>query len=720
MKEFKSVSVKNFFSYGQQEQTLVLSGKDLWNINGPNGKGKTTLCVEAITFAIYGKHREDKIDDCVNRDMGGNCKVSLEFIGDDDETYKIIRYRKHDTHGNAVYLFKGDKDISKKNAKDTDQDIQDLIGMPYIAFINSTIFSSELYSNFLTAKNSDRLVIFENILSLKEITIFYTEIKKVLKELAETEEEANVHYSSAKSALDVLKQQLEDYNNNAKSKLLELKSEKENASKDIEKAEKALEELRALDIEKEKGKLSNNSLKKEYEKQIFEKNKLIEEETVSKPTEEIEIVSKYKDFDFEANGLKEQKYNEALETMKTRKEGYEKAKTQIDAAEKDLNTATKNLGNSESELKKQKKDLESIKSAICPYCGQKMDEEETQKKKDIVIKKISELEEDVKDFEKEIKEINLNLSEFRETYNSLIGDYNRIKDSLNKDFEANNDLLFEKFNSAKKIVEKYKKEYDESSSRITKYNLEIDELKNKINTLEISPYSEDYLNSVSEKIKEQEDIISKAKITIATVDGSVKSAYDKKFVEKLKKDITDKETAAAEEKEKLNSILDDIHHFEYLGECCSNKSGGFKKFFINEMIPLFNENVNKFLPFFFGDKNVEITFDRDLNDSIKMDGKDVTFSSFSRGQKTRAEIAVAFALFNLSRVFFSNKSGLLVVDELLDNGLDEFGIKSAISILESFAQEAKVFVVSHNNNVKDNINNVIEIKTDENGFSYIK
>ena len=466
MKEFKSVSVKNFFSYGQQEQTLVLSGKDLWNINGPNGKGKTTLCVEAITFAIYGKHREDKIDDCVNRDMGGNCKVSLEFIGDDDETYKIIRYRKHDTHGNAVYLFKGDKDISKKNAKDTDQDIQDLIGMPYIAFINSTIFSSELYSNFLTAKNSDRLVIFENILSLKEITIFYTEIKKVLKELAETEEEANVHYSSAKSALDVLKQQLEDYNNNAKSKLLELKSEKENASKDIEKAEKALEELRALDIEKEKGKLSNNSLKKEYEKQIFEKNKLIEEETVSKPTEEIEIVSKYKDFDFEANGLKEQKYNEALETMKTRKEGYEKAKTQIDAAEKDLNTATKNLGNSESELKKQKKDLESIKSAICPYCGQKMDEEETQKKKDIVIKKISELEEDVKDFEKEIKEINLNLSEFRETYNSLIGDYNRIKDSLNKDFEANNDLLFEKFNSAKKIVEKYKKEYDESSSRI--------------------------------------------------------------------------------------------------------------------------------------------------------------------------------------------------------------------------------------------------------------
>jgi DNA repair exonuclease SbcCD ATPase subunit len=117
---------------------------------------------------------------------------------------------------------------------------------------------------------------------------------------------------------------------------------------------------------------------------------------------------------------------------------------------------------------------------------------------------------------------------------------------------------------------------------------------------------------------------------------------------------------------------------------------------------------------------VEIEFDKDLNDTIKVDGKEVTFSSFSRGQKTRVEIAAAFALFNLSRIFFSNKSGLLIVDELLDNGLDEIGIKAAISILEGFAQDAKVFVVSHNPVVKDNIENVIEIKRDENGFSYIK
>ena len=61
--------------------------------------------------------------------------------------------------------------------------------MPYIAFTNSSVFSSELYSAFLANKVSDRLTVFENILSLKEITLFYTEIKSILKDLNEKKDE---------------------------------------------------------------------------------------------------------------------------------------------------------------------------------------------------------------------------------------------------------------------------------------------------------------------------------------------------------------------------------------------------------------------------------------------------------------------------------------------------------------------------------------------------
>ena len=60
MRKFISVSVKNYFSFGPQEKTLSLDGKGLFNINAPNGFGKTTLCIEALTFAIFGKTRQDK------------------------------------------------------------------------------------------------------------------------------------------------------------------------------------------------------------------------------------------------------------------------------------------------------------------------------------------------------------------------------------------------------------------------------------------------------------------------------------------------------------------------------------------------------------------------------------------------------------------------------------------------------------------------------------
>jgi DNA repair exonuclease SbcCD ATPase subunit len=199
----------------------------------------------------------------------------------------------------------------------------------------------------------------------------------------------------------------------------------------------------------------------------------------------------------------------------------------------------------------------------------------------------------------------------------------------------------------------------------------------------------------------------------------VKSTYDKEYVETIKKQIEKEDEKITKIKEKLAEIENDKKHYEYLGECCSNKSSGFKKFFIGEMIPVFNEKINQYLPFFFNDNKMEVSFDKDLNDTIKKDGKEITFSSLSCGQKTRMEIAAAFALFGLSRVFFSNQSGLLIVDELVDRGMDEFGIKSAISILESFAEDSKVYIISHNPTVKENINDVIEVKTDENGFSYI-
>lgn len=721
MKYIKSVSIKNFFSYGPQETVIDLSGNGITNISGVNGVGKSTI-IEAMLFALYGKTRQEKVADVVNRSVGKDCKVSVEFVGDDDEVYKVLRYRAHTTHKDKVYLFKGDKDISSKNTSDTNEQIIDYFGMPYVAFVNSTVFSTEFYSNFFAANNTDRLNIFENILSLKEISYFYEEVKKIIKEIEESEIESKMKYTESNTKVESAQENLDTYNKQAKEKLLQLKSEKEDAQRAIEEAKVALKELGAIDVVAEKAKLSNTTLNEEYEKQINEKKKLHDELNAFNtfPEEESELLVKYGDFDFNDNKKKEEKYKSDLETIRTRESGIDKAKLQLDSSMEKIRTLKSQKESSEKDLEKQKKDLEKVKDAICPYCGNKMDAEETAKKREIIDKKIKELEGDIEDFEKQLKEKKVNLTEFKDTYDTLLADVNLIRENLDKNFVANSDLIKEKYLNALKHKTEFDKTYEENCKKQKELLIEIDELKEKKSKLEISKYTESYLNSIEEEIKKQEDIIARSNTTIASVNAAVKSTYDKDYVEKIKSDIESLKEKAVFAKEQLEVIEDDKKHYEYLKECCSNKSNGFKKFFIGEMIPVFNEKINQYLPFFFNNKKIEVSFDKDLVETIKCDGQKITYASLSCGQKTRMEIAAAFALFGLSRVFFSNQSGLLIVDELLDRGLDEFGIKASLSILEGFAQDSKVYVISHNKTVTENITDVIEVKADENGFSYFK
>jgi len=721
MKYIKSVSIKNFFSYGPQETIFDLSGEGLVNISGKNGVGKSTI-IEAMLFALYGKTRQELVKDVINRKIGKDCKVSVEFVGDDGEIYKVLRYRAHTTHGDKVYLFKGDKDISCKNTSDTNELIIDYFGMPYVAFVNSTVFSSEFYSNFFSAKNSDRLVVFENILSLKEVSYFYAEIKKIIKELNTKKDEVVSKRSVAEGKADYAQKNLDDYSAQAKEKLLELKKQKEEAQKKIDEAEKEEKELEFIDVAAEKAKLSNTTLSEEYEKQIKEKQKLHDElnSINTFPEEESELLVKYGDFDFDENKKKEEKYKTDLETIKTRESGIEKAKVQLDGSMEKARTLKSQKESSEKELEKQKKDLEKVKDAICPYCGHEMDAEETAQKREAIDKKIKELEEDIEDFDKQLKEEKLNLEDFKNTYDTLLTDVNTIKENLDKDFVSNSDVIKEKYLNALKHKTEFDKTYEENCKKQAELFVEITELKEKKSKLELSKYTEEYINSIGDKLTELAKIKTDNNLIITAVNGNVKSAYDKNYVEKFKAEIEEFKKEVEEIQKEVDALEYDIKHYEYLAECCSNKSGGFKKFFIDEMIPVFNEKINQYLPFFFNDRKIEVKFDKDLNDKLYSDGEEITFASLSCGQKTRMEIAAAFALFGVSRVFFSNQSGLLIVDELLDRGLDEFGIKASISILEGFAEESKVFVISHNPVVKDNITEVIDIKADENGFSYIK
>lgn len=710
------IYLKNFYRYGNTEQQLDLTGSGITAITGLNGYGKSTSIVDSLLFAFYGKYRCDTIDGVVNRYTGKNTKVSVEFT-QNGKNYKIIRYRKHETHNNNIYIFEGDHDISGHTAAETNNIILDVIKMPYIAFTNSCVFSSELYSAFLANKNSDRLAVFENILSLKEISLLYTETKSILKELENNKNEILINKEATNREISTINSTIDNYNNNAKSKLLQMKSDKESYKKIIEEANNKIKELSIIDVDKERAKLNNITLKEEYEnnlKKLNDEKKTLE---VNIPAEWVSFFEKYKNVNFEENKLKEQKYNEDLETIKSRENGYKLSFEKLSSLKKDKNDKENLINNNKSKILEFNLKIEKLNSATCPFCGQHLTNEKAEEELNKINKSLKEAEEEINDITSQLDKINKDIEEETENYNWLLKDYNERKNNLNNSFIPNSDVVFEKFKNISEKLNDANQQRIKNSIRFEEIEKEEKEINRKLDKLEISSYNEEELNSISLKIENEKNSITELEKKIAAIDGSVNSVYDKSYVDSLKNKLSNKQKEFENIDTDYKKIEDDILHYNYLADIFSNKSGGFKKYFIGEMISIFNEKVNQFLPFFFTEK-MEIIFDKDLNDVIKMDDYEIGFSSLSQGQRQRAELAVSFALFEVARVYFSNDNKLLILDEM-DKGLDKYGIKSMINLLKGFDNQLRIFIVSHNPLLDEEVDSKIKITRDENGFSVI-
>ena len=143
---FKRISIENFKSIGSNPVNVDLDFNKTTLLLGYNGAGKTTI-FQAIVWCIYGVTKL-KADNVVNKTVGENAKVELEFV-ENGKNYVITRYRKHKTHKNNVYIFEDGNNISLKNQADTQELIQKIVGIDSRAFMSSIVLSSETYKQFL-------------------------------------------------------------------------------------------------------------------------------------------------------------------------------------------------------------------------------------------------------------------------------------------------------------------------------------------------------------------------------------------------------------------------------------------------------------------------------------------------------------------------------------------------------------------------------------------
>lgn len=154
MIEFKSLTMRNFLSYGNVPTVVILDrsgttlvlGENLDNTEsgtGANGVGKTVI-LNALVYAVYDKPVSNiSKDNLVNNVNKKNMQVTVEFTKG-GKLYRVERARKMKAgaSGNYVHLFENDKDITPDSVGNTNAKIERIIGIPYELFVRIVAFSA--------------------------------------------------------------------------------------------------------------------------------------------------------------------------------------------------------------------------------------------------------------------------------------------------------------------------------------------------------------------------------------------------------------------------------------------------------------------------------------------------------------------------------------------------------------------------------------------------
>lgn len=723
--KFEKITIENFKSIGPNAVSVNLDFNDTTLLLGYNGAGKTTV-FEAIVWCIYGVTKL-KADNVVNKTVGENAKVELEFV-ENGKNYIITRYRKHKVHKNNVYIFENGNNISLKNQADTQELIQKIVGIDSRAFMSSIVLSSETYKQFLRETNSVRLQIFESVFSLRELNDFkkltLQKIKKLENDYKEKDKELVVTGNYNKSDMEALQAYRSKYNDI----IAGLDDKISSYRRDIEECNKAINSTIAIDFDIEMRKALDYQVKlKEFE----EKKKGLDllKQDLAYAAEELKSlnlgISGYEEIlkNYSVEELKsEVKKNSEYEVLVNKKNELEKLvstkKNDLKYKNNDLNILENRLVEYNGDRDKTLEKLNEVNSHICPVCGNHLEGKQANEIKQGYINELNRLDslislrnDEVEICKKEIENLNTEISDLNNQLNSLV--IEKPKYSI---IEIKS--IAEKIKEATANINPYKKRAEEKQNQISDLNKKI-ELYSLDELPEYDGHSVEWLNENKDNLLKLRSKVEFLNKQIELAEEMKATAFDKNYVQKVKDAILERNKIIEKLNSEIVSIRKEMAQYTVLDEVFSNGENGFKKYFINKTISMFNDKINTFLPFFFDD-DIEIIFDKNLEDTITFRGKETDFEELSSGEKTRAELCVIFSLYFMVQSLFGCGTNLLAVDELLDRGLDEKGIKAAKAILDDISKDASVFVVTHRDDLKEMFRSVLTVYKDGDGFTKIK
>lgn len=704
--KFIKLIFANIMSFGGTKQEINFE-HGLALINGQNGVGKSTI-YEALCFCLFGKpYRDIKMSELINRKNKKNLYTEVEFVKNQQDTYKIIRSLKP----NSVQIFKNNVEIDTLSSKKLNQDeIDKIIGIDYSLFKQIISLAVVYNKPFIALSTPDKRKIIEQVFNIsifgEMLKINKKKISLIKPQIEMNERTSNIlesNIDSMKSRYLQIETAKKNFDNDKKQNVIKIKNnlqDKKNSLSeilnDISKLTKDKDlicETEFVSLEnykKERDRLNRDLTELQYDiklnKNILEKN--------NKEEIEKEILE----------------YKNDLERYKKEKDGIEINKN-IENHDKEINKLTKQITELEYENKIYKTKIDEMdKMSVCSKCNTVVTEEHKQKE-------ISEFNKIIN--ENEIKIVNLK---------NELKDIKDDKDKLNRYLQLENNInelekeiiklesKIKQIDDCEKMIEHNQGNINNINERLkfindlikqNEVNLEkYNQLKQKIEMLEYSKKSNERdISDLEIRLKDEEN--SKFSVDIKSMKRELLSKHDE-----LKN--VEKEGLELNEKKNVYDISSEILSDE-----------GIKSYFFKNLVPILNEKINSYLRLF--EIQINIKFDEYMNEKISNFANmsnETSYYSYSEGEKKRIDISILLSFIDITKMLSDWNCNLLIIDELLDGAIDDNGLEQLVMSLKQMVERDNdlcIYVISHRlkHNYEDLFNKIIQIKKQSNKFSKI-
>lgn len=211
------IAVHNYRNYA--DESFDYSNIQCCTINGENGVGKSSLFMDAVVDALFEIPREGDLAGWIRNDPKAKSgRIEFTFcVG--DNMFKVVRSRRKSGSPSLTLYAKAKtdadwKDISKARVKETQAEIEAILGMNAETFKACAFIMQDQYGLFLAADKEKRMDILGNLLGLGVYDEMEAAVSEKMKELRrdhkakQTEHETIKGQMPAQDAVDAERKQI--------------------------------------------------------------------------------------------------------------------------------------------------------------------------------------------------------------------------------------------------------------------------------------------------------------------------------------------------------------------------------------------------------------------------------------------------------------------------------------------------------------------------------